>query len=212
MQISYFGLSSFKITSKDHASILDPFSKESGLTPPRGNADVLILSEKDNELYSYTQSISGTPFMVDGPGEYDVKDHVISGIPIRNKSTGKVVTIYLIEVEGIKILNLAHIKKLELTEDELEDLGDVDILIIPVGGEDVLDYEDAAKTVNLIEPKIVIPSHYKISGLKVDAQSEEKFLKQMGGKFEKMEKLSIKKKELPTEDQSIKVIVLEPLR
>ena len=211
MQISYFGLSSFKISSKDHTSILDPFSKESGLTPPRGNADVLILSQKDNELYSYVQSISGTPFLVDGPGEYDVKDHIITGIPIKDKS-GKTVTIYLIEVEGIKILDLAHIKKLELTEDELEDLGDVDILIVPVGSEGVMDYEDAAKTVNLIEPRIVIPSHYKISGLKVDAQNEDKFLKQVGGKFEKMEKLSIKKKELPTEDQPIKVIVLEPLR
>ena len=109
-------------------------------------------------------------------------------------------------------MDLAHIKKLELTEDELEDLGDVDILLVPVGNEEVMDYETAAKTVNLIEPRIVIPSHYKIDGLKVTAQSEEKFLKQMGGKFEKMEKLSIKKKELPTEDQPTKTIVLETLR
>ena len=211
MQISYFGLTSFKISSKNYTSISDPFSKESGLTPPRGNADLIILSEKDNELYSYTQSISGQPFMVDGPGEYDVKEHVITGIPLKNKA-GKVVTIYLMEVDGIKILNLSHIKKLELTEDELEDLGDVDILIIPIGGDDVLDYEDAAKTINLIEPKIVIPSHYKIPGLKISAQSEEKFLKQLGNKFEKMDKLSLKKKDLPTDDQPVKVIVLETLR
>jgi L-ascorbate metabolism protein UlaG (beta-lactamase superfamily) len=212
MQLSYFGLSSFKFSSKDRISILDPFSKESGLTPPRGNADILILSEKDNELYAYSQSISGQPFMVNGPGEYDVKEHVITGIPIKEKNSGKIITIYLIEVEGIKILDLAHIKKLELTEDELEDFGDVDILLVPVGGEDVMDYETAAKTVNLIEPRIAIPSHYKIPGLKIAAQSEEKFLKQMGGKFEKLEKLSIKKKELPTEDQPTKIIVLEALR
>jgi len=211
MQISYFGLTSFKISGKNYSSIIDPFSKDSGLTPPRGNADLIILSEPQNELYSYAQSISGTPFVVDGPGEYDVKEHVITGIPIKDKS-GRLITVYLIEVDSIKILDLAHIKKLELTEDELEDLGDVDILIVPVGSEGVLDFEDAAKTVNLIEPKIVIPSHYKISGLKVDALSEEKFLKQMGGKFEKMDKLSLKKKDLPAEDLPTKVIVLEPLR
>jgi len=211
MQISYFGLSSFKISGKNYSSISDPFSKESGLTPPRGNADLLILSEPKNELYSYTQGISGTPFLVDGPGEYDVKEHVITGIPIKDKN-GRVITVYLIEVDGIKILNLAHIKKLELSEDELEDLGDVDILIVPVGGEEVLDYEDAAKVVNLIEPKIVIPSHYKISALKVDAQSEEKFIKQMGGKSEQLEKLSLKKKDLPEDDRSAKLIILEPLR
>lgn len=211
MQISYFGLTSFKISGKNYTSVIDPFSKESGLTPPRGNADLIILSEPNNALYSYAQSISGSPFIVDGPGEYDVKEHVITGTPIKEK-TGKVVTIYLIEVDGIKILDLAHIKKLELTEDELEDLGDVDILIVPVGSEGVMDFEDAAKTVNLIEPKIVIPSHYKMPGLKVDALSEEKFLKQMGGKYEKMEKLTLKKKDLPAEDQPTKVIMLEPLR
>jgi len=212
MQISYFGLTSFKISGKNHSSIIDPFSKDSGLTPPRGAADVIILSEPENELYSYSQSISGTPFTVDGPGEYDVKEHVITGIPLKDKKTGKLITIYLIEVDGIKILDLAHINKLELTEDELEDLGDVDILIVPVGGESVMDFEDAAKTVNLIEPRIVIPSHYKMAGLKTDAQTEDKFIKQMGGKSEKMEKLSLKKKDLPAEDQPTKVIVLEPLR
>ncbi len=202
MQIQYFGLSSFKLTSKDTTSIIDPFSKESGLTPPRGNADLLILSEKDNELYSYTSSISGEPFIVDGPGEYDVKEHTITGIPVKDKD-GRVVTVYLIELEGIKILHLAHIKKLALNQDELEDIGDVDILLIPVGGDEVLDYDEAAKAVNYIEPKIVIPMHFK---------SPDKFLKEMGGKEERMEKLNIKKKDLPAEDAPTKVIVLEQLR
>jgi L-ascorbate metabolism protein UlaG (beta-lactamase superfamily) len=210
MQIQYFGLSSLKLTSKDTTSILDPFSKESGLTPPRGAADLIILSEKDNELYSATSGISGEPFIVDGPGEYDVKDHTITGIPVKDKD-GKVITIYLIELEGIKILFMAHIKKLSLSQDEIEDIGEVDIMLVPVGGGDVLDYEEAAKNVNFIEPKIVIPIHYKINGLKVEAASEEKFLKEMGGKSESMEKISIKKKELVA-DAPVRVIVLEPLR
>lgn len=210
MQIQYFGLSSFKLSSKDKTSIIDPFSKESGLTPPRGNADLLILSEPSNELYSYTQSVSGNPFMVNGPGEYDVREHTITGIPVRSKD-GKIVTIYLIEIEGIKILTLSHIKELNLKEDEIEDIGDVDIMIVPIGGGDVMDYDTAAKAVNLIEPKIVIPSSYKMNGLKTDFASEEKFIKELGGKSESLEKISIKKKEL-AEDAPTKIILLEPLR
>lgn len=209
MQIQYFGLTSFKLTSKDNTSIIDPFAKESGLTPPRGAASLIILSEPGNELYSYTQSISGEPFIVNGPGEYDVKGHTITGIPVKDKE-GRFVTIYLIEVEDIKILHLAHISKLALSDDELEDIGDVDIVFVPIGGKDVLDYEAAAKAINYLEPKIVIPMHYKISGLKLEAASEEKFLKELGGKSEKMDKLSIKKKELS--DGPTKVIILEPLR
>lgn len=209
MQISYFGLTSFKLTSKDTVSIIDPFDKSTGLVPPRGNADLLILSDKNNPAYSYTQSISGDPFVIDSPGEYDVKGHTITGIPVKDKA-GNVITIYLIELEGIKILTLSHIKDLNLKEEELEDIGEVDILLVPVGGKSVMEYDDAAKAVNLIEPKIVIPTHYKISGLEVDAASAEKFLKELGGKSESMEKLVIKKKELPAE--GMKVIVLEPLR
>jgi L-ascorbate metabolism protein UlaG (beta-lactamase superfamily) len=210
MQISYFGLSAFKITSKDHTTILDPFSKESGLIPPRGSADLILLSQPEKELYSYTQGLAAeNQFIVNGPGEYDVKDHAITGVAVRN-SKNEVITIYLITVEDIRILNLAHIPRLALSQDELDDIGEVDILLIPVGGDDVIDYEDAVKTVNLIEPKIVIPSHYQIKGLDVKAFPAEKFLREMGGKFETLDKLSVKKKDLPIE--GTKVIVLEPLR
>ncbi len=211
MQIQYFGLSSFKFTSKDVTSVIDPFSKESGLTPPRGAADLIILSEKDNELYSQISGFSGEPFIVDGPGEYDVKEHTITGIPVKD-SEGKYITIYLIEIDGVKILHMAHIKKLALSKDEIEDIGTVDILLVPVGGEDVLDYDDAAKAVNFVEPRIVIPMQYKMDGLKLKLNGEEKFLKEMGGKEERLDKLSIKKKDLPAEDAPTKVVILEPLR
>ena len=210
MQISYFGLSSLKITSKDHTTILDPFSKESGLVPPRGSADLIILSEPQNELYSYTQGLTADDqFIVDGPGEYDVKDQAITGLAVKSAEK-KFITVYLITVEDIRILSLSHIAKLNLTQDELDDIGEVDILLLPVGGESVMDYEDAAKAVNLIEPKIVIPTHYQIKNLDVKAQPVEKFLKEMGNKHESLEKLSIKKKDLQPE--GTKVVLLEPLR
>jgi L-ascorbate metabolism protein UlaG (beta-lactamase superfamily) len=97
-----------------------------------------------------------------------------------------------------------------MKEDELEDLGEIDILILPVGGHGVMDAASASKVVNEIEPKIVIPSHYKTPGLTVEADGVEKFIKEMGGKSENIEKLLLKKKDLATE--GMRVICLEPLR
>lgn len=208
MQIHYFGLSSFKIISKETTVITDPFDKKSGLASPRGNADVVVLADKKNPLYSASGSLSGEPFFISDPGEYDVKGITVTGLPL--KQDGRYITTFLLECEDIKILNLTHIKEFNMTEDELESLGEIDILILPVGGESVMDAGLASKVVNQVDPKIIIPSHYKIPGLTTEANPIDKFIKEMGGKSESMEKLLIKKKDLNTEE--VKVIVLEPLR
>src|SRR4029079_10472814 len=137
MQLQYFGLSSFKITTKEATIITDPFDKKSGLTPPRGAADVLILAEKTNDLYSATSGISGEPFLINDPGEYDVKGVTVTGIPLK-QDEGRYVTVFLIESEDIVILNLTHIREFTMKEDDVEDLGEIDILILPVGGNSVM--------------------------------------------------------------------------
>lgn len=208
MQIQYFGLSSFKISTKAATIITDPFHKDSGLVPPRGQADVLILAQKNKSLYSATSGISGEHFNVTDPGEYDIKGVTITGIPL--KQDDKFVTIFLVESEDIRILNLTHIKEFNLSEEELESLGDIDVLILPVGGNTVMSASTASKAVNAVEPKIVIPSHYKMSGLILDLDPIEKFVKEMGGKKEEMDKLSLKKKDLS--EEGVKLVVLETLR
>lgn len=208
MHIQYFGLSSFKFTTKDAVLVTDPFGKESGLTPPRGGVDIVVLSEKNNPLYSSTSSFSGEPFLASDAGEYDVKGVTIASVPL--KQGDRWVTIELIESEDIKVLNLSHITDFNIKENDLEDLGDIDVLILPVGGHGVLEPAMAAKVVNQIEPSIVIPSHYEMPGLKVTSEPLEKFIKEMGGKSEEMEKIIVKKKDLDTEN--LKVIVLTPMR
>jgi len=208
MQIQYFGLSSFKITTKEATIITDPFHKDSGLTPPRGAADILILAQKNSKLYTAVSGISGEHFDISDPGEYDIKGVTVTGIPLKQED--KYITIFLIESEDMRILNLTHIKDFNLTENELEELGEIDILILPVGGNTVLSASAASKAVNEIEPKIVIPSHYKMPGLIIDVDDLGKFIKEMGGKKEEMEKLTVKKKDLP--EEGTKVVVLEPLR
>jgi hypothetical protein len=209
MQISYFGLGSFKITNKNYTTVINPFSKESGLIPPRGGTDVILLSDVTDPINSYTQSLSGDPFVIDTPGEYDVKDFAIDATPIRND--GRIITAHLIQTEGITILNLGNIFELKLTEDEIEDFGDIDILLLPVGGNGVMDFSQASKAANLLEPKIIIPMYYKIPNLKIDFDSSDRFVKQFGGKAENMDKLNLKKKDLLAEE-SVKIIILEPLR
>lgn len=208
MQIQYFGLSSFKITTKEAVTITDPFHKDSGLTPPRGAADILILAEKNKKLYSAASGISGEPFLANDPGEYDIKGVTITGIPLKQESG--YVTVFLIESEDLRILNLSHIKEFNMKETEIEELGEIDILILPVGGNTVLSASAASKVVNEIEPKIVIPSHYKMADLILDLDDLNKFIKEMGGKKEEMDKLTVKKKDLT--EEGTRVVVIEPLR
>jgi hypothetical protein len=205
MHIQYLGLSSFKFTTKDAVVVTDPAGKESGLTQPRGNADVVVLAESNNPTYSGYTSLSGEPFLITSPGEYDVKGVTVTGIPL--KQGDGYVTVFLLESEDIKVLNLAHIKDFNISEDELEALGDIDVLILPVGGESVMDASSAAKVVNQIEPKVVIPSHYAGEGLKLKLNPVDRFTKEMGGKAENMEKIILKKKDIAASEET-KVIIL----
>ena len=205
MHIQYLGLSSFKFTTKDAVVVTDPTGKDSGLTPPRGNADIVILADEQNKLYNAYQSLSGEPFIIPNPGEYDIKGVTVTGIPI--KQDGGFVTVYLIESEDLKILNLTHIKDFTMKEDELEALGEIDVLILPVGGESVLGATTAAKLVNQIDPKIVIPSHYQQEGVTLQLEPLERFVKEMGGKAETVEKLVLKKKDLAN-IETAKVIII----
>lgn len=209
MQIQFFGLSSFKITTKEATIITDPFDKESGLVPPRGAADIVILAEKNNKLYNATSGISGEPFLISDPGEYDLKGVTVTGIPLL-QDENRYVTVYLLESEDISILNLTHIREWNIKQDDLDDLGEIDILILPVGSNSVLTPKLASQITHDIEPKIVIPSHYETSGLKLPNEKVEVFTKAFGGKAETLDKLMIKKKDLSQEKTQL--VILEPLR
>lgn len=209
MHIQYFGLSSFKITTKNAVIITDPFDKESGLTPPKGKADILVLAEKDNKLYNTISGISGDPFLISDPGEYDLKGVTITGIPL-NQDEGRYVTVFLIESEGLSVLNLTHIREWTIEEKQLEDLGEIDVLLLPTGSNSVLTPKKAAQITREIEPKMVIPSHFATKGLKLKYEKPDPFLKEFGNKHEQMEKIIVKKKDF--EEDKIKVILLDALR
>lgn len=208
MTISWFGLSSFKIVGKEITIITDPFGNKEGLTQVRGAADVLIISNPSNPSCNNLSSIQGSPFIISGPGEYDIKGAFIIGTPGSPEETST--TIYSIELEDIRIAFLGPISQGQLTDVQKETFEGSDIVLVPVGGKTVLDFEQAAKTATQLEPYFIIPHSYAIPGLKINFDKLDKFLKEMGSEAVEQEKLSIKKKDM-TGDVT-KLFILTPQR
>lgn len=217
MHISWFGLSSFKITSKDVAVFTDPFGKAAGPTPPRGGGDMIVCSNPSSELYNNYSSISGSPFVIQSPGEYDIKGIFVRGIPAAAaKNSGEKKpeinrqAIYLLTIEGMNVGFLGAFPQKNLTDNQIEELNNIDVLLVPVGGNMVCDAKVAVEIINELEPKIVIPMHYKTSSINVKLDPLDRFTKEMGSKGEAIEKLLVKKTDL--EEEKTRLVILEPQR
>ena len=175
-------------------------------------ADILLLSH-DHYNHNNSKAVGGNPFLISGPGEYEIKEVFVQGISAwHDNSQGKErgqTTIYVIETEAIRVCHLGDLGQKELTSEQLEKIGEVDILLIPVGAVYTIDAKDALKIMSQIEPKIIIPMHYSLPKLKVKLDDLDKFLKATGlKKIEPFPKLTIKKKDLSGEE--VKIVVLKP--
>lgn len=213
MTISWYGHSCFRITNQGgHLTVItDPFEKKIGLNPPRGSADVVIVSH-DHFDHNNTKAIGGEPFIIDGPGEYETKGVSINGISSfhdekKGEERGQN-TIYLIEMDNIRVCHMGDFGQEKLSDRQLESIGQVDVLIIPVGGNYTIDGVQAAKIAKQIEPSLIIPMHYKIPGLTADIVGPEKFLKEMGANgIKPVDKLTFKKRDL--DDKEAEVILFK---
>jgi L-ascorbate metabolism protein UlaG (beta-lactamase superfamily) len=196
MQISWLGYSAFRFQSDGTVVIVNPVDAASGFKINKQSADIVITGSDGNEA---SEALSGSPFVIDGPGEYEVKSVFTYGV----SSNGS--TLYMIKMDDVSVAYIGPLKLKELTNAELAVLEGADILIVPVGGGSVTGPKEAGTIINQIEPRIVIPSHYKISGSK-GLENIDVFLKEYSAPHETMEKLKISKKELLSEDT--KIIVL----
>lgn len=221
MQLQWLGQSCFKLAAKSPNGdvvfiITDPYQPKYGLKKLRLSSDIVTLSH-EHEDHANLAAIKGTsntpqPFVIKGPGEYEFKNIFVYGIDSwhdnENGSKRGPNTIYVISAEGITITHLGDLGQKELSAEQLEYIENTDILLIPVGGTFTINAKEAANLVSQIEPRIVIPMHYKIPGLKLDIASADKFIKEIGNKKEEMDKLRISKKDLPQEET--KLIILKP--
>ncbi len=163
MEISWFGHSCFQLNGKHVTLVTDPFIPQQEPNPlSKVKASIVTISHTHAD-HSYAEGISGSPFIVRGPGEYEVKDVLITGVAAyhdnkKGQDLGRN-TIYVIHLDDIAICHLGDLGQ-PLQESQLEQVADADVLFVPIGGGHTLNPTQAAEVISQIEPRIVIPMHY----------------------------------------------------
>jgi L-ascorbate metabolism protein UlaG (beta-lactamase superfamily) len=197
MIITYFGAEFFKVQFGNTTIAFNPISKDSKLKPSRFGADIVLNTTYHEDFNGYDQVTHGDkkPFIISGPGEYEVNDVFIKGLPSESKYGGKelINTIYTVSLENMNICFLGAINNSELKAETIEALDEIDILFVPIGGDGVLDSAKAYKLAVSLQPKIIIPMHYGDIGEK---DSLKVFLKEAGENQNPEPKLTLKKKDL----------------
>jgi len=197
MEIFYLGHSCFKIKGKNAAVVTDPYDPSVGFKMPKVEAEIVTVSSQHPD-HNFVQGVKGEPFVIFEPGEYEIK-----GVEILGEKRGENI-VFCLKVDEILIVHLGDLDH-KLTPEQIEDLNEVDILLIPVGGVYTIDALAAREVINQIEPKIVIPMHYKTKNHEEKVFGEvdgvDVFLKEMGEeKLQSQKKLKIKNRsELPEE-------------
>ena len=203
MEITWYGLSCFRLTERQHASVVtDPFGSKTGLTLPKLKADVVTQSH-DSAGHNNISGIQGVQHALTGPGEYEIGGVFITGIAARAAQTDQRNVLFLFDFNGITVAHTGDITKVP-TQSQIEAMGTVNVLLLPVGGGNSLNAVQAAELVSMVEPNIVIPMHYATEGLKLDLEGPERFLKEIGSdELEPLASLRISSGSLPEETQTV---------
>ena len=209
MVISYHGAECFKISQGDITLALNPISKDSKLKPTRFGADITLITTNHPDFNGRDQTSRGdkSSFVIDGPGEYEIKDIFIKGF-LSEGPGKKINTIYLISFEGMNLCFLGALANPTLPDETLEAIEDVDILFVPIGegapakdGASTLDPVSAYKLAVSLEPSVIIPMYYQKTAL-------EQFIKEGGeAKVDSLDRFVVKKKDL--EDKESEIVVLK---
>jgi L-ascorbate metabolism protein UlaG (beta-lactamase superfamily) len=204
MVITYQGGQCFKVSFGDTTLAFDPIAKQSKLPSTKFGADVAFVSLNHENFNGIDQAAHGNkePFVVQGPGEYEIGEVTARGYGVKT-TYDKVEcynTIYQVRLEDINMIFLGALGSAEIDPKILGELGDIDILFIPIGGGDVLDVPQASKLAVKLEAKLIIPMHYDKAALGA-------FLKEIGAEEEKpVDKLTLKKKDILEMEGVVRVL------
>ena len=202
MEIIWLGHSCFRLRGRDITIVTDPFDRGSGYTLGRVSADVVTVSHSAPD-HSNVQGVAGEPKVVDGPGEYEIGGVLIVGVATR-RDTGAGTgnqrnTAYLIEMDDLTVCHLGDLGHI-LTPKQVEQMNNADILLIPVGGNNTINAAQAAEVVSQIEPRIVVPMHFKTEVTTLNLDPVSKFLREMGiADLKPQPRLVVNKGSLPEE-------------
>ena len=208
-EITWLGHACFRLKSKDAVIITDPYDKGLGLGTLNQRADIVTISHEHTHHNTLT-GIKGEPFVIRGPGEYEVKGVFVTGVwSFADNEGGKQLgrnNIFLFHLDDLIVCHLGALGH-TLNSHQLEALGDVDVLMVPVGGHTALSANKASEVISQLEPKIVVPMHYSTGRESLDLDTLDKFMKEMGLKeWTPQDKLTIKSSDL---DETTQVVVLE---
>ena len=215
MDITYLGHSSFKIKTKTATVVTDPFDPAMvGLKYSGVESDIVTVSHNHAD-HNATGKVAGVKKIIEGPGEYEVMGVSIIGYPSYHDNQKGIErgknTIFVFEAEGLRLAHLGDLGH-TLSDDLINEIGGVDVLMIPVGGFFTVGPKEAVEIIGKIDPYFILPMHYQTPEMKADLagklQPVEVFLKEIGMTSETLPKFSIKKEDI-IEDQSSKVILLE---
>ena len=209
MDISWLGHSCFRIKGTHAVIIADPYSPDLGYSLGKPTAQIVTVSHQ-HPGHSYVQGVGGEPRSVNGPGEYEISGVLIIGMATfhdeeKGSKRGKN-TIYLMEIDEVSVCHLGDLGHVP-TAEQVEEIEDVDVLLLPVGGVSTIDAPMAAEVVRQLDPKVVVPMHYKTEALNRQLEPVDKFLREMGVKgVTPQPKLSLTRANLPISTQ---VVLLE---
>jgi len=215
MDITYLGHSSFKIKTKTASVITDPFDSQMvGLKYSGVEGEIVTVSHNHSD-HNAIDKVTGVKKVVEGPGEYEIAGVSIIGYKSfhdgkKGEEKGKN-TIYVIEAEGLRIAHLGDLGH-SISDELVDEMGAIDILMIPVGGTYTIGPKEAVEITSKIDPYFIIPMHYKVPEINevnfAGLEPKETFLKEIGVTVEILPKFIIKKEDI-IDDQGTKVIVLE---
>ena len=210
IEIAWLGHSCFRIKGKEATIVTDPYDQSIGYSLGKPKANI-VTSSHPHPGHGFTSGVGGAPKIVHGPGEYEIAGVFVTGISTfhdadKGRKRGKN-TIYLIEMEEVTLCHLGDLGHAPSSA-QVEEISGVEVLMVPVGGVSTIDAVTAAETVRLLQPRIVIPMHFKTEALRFELEPLDRFLKEMGIKagLSAQPRLSITKASLPDETH---VVVLD---
>lgn len=206
MKLTWYGLSCFRITQRKYATVVtDPYAESMGLGKPTLRADVVTVSH-EAKGHSNVSAVSGYEHILTGPGEYEIGSVFITSTASHKKVNGRNI-LFLFDYGGITVAHLGDMRKVP-SQNQIEALEEVNVLLAPVGGGQSLNAAQAAELVSMLEPNIVIPMHYNLPQLTVELDDVDRFLKEMGvTDLEPEDTLKVYSTRLPEETE---VVLLSP--
>ncbi len=218
MDITYLGHSCFKLRGRESSLVTDPYAASVGFSLPRVSADLVTVSHFHDD-HNNVSGVSGTarrekPFVIKDPGEYEISGISIFGIPTFHDAKGGAErgrnTVFVIHVDAVSLVHLGDLGH-TLSDNQIEEIGVCDVLLVPVGGRYTLDPGKAIEVVSQLQPSITIPMHYRTQKHKPKEfgglATVEEFLHEGGfEQAQRLQKLTLAKGSLPEEMQ---VVVLE---